>query len=268
MKYSLQGLRKVNEGGDHPDRDAQFNHINEQVKALQQAGQPVISVDAKKKELVGEYKNGGREYQPQGKPVPVNVYDFPDKKKGKVTPYGIYDVLRNEGWVNVGQDHDTAAFAVESIRRWFNSEMRKAAYPHVSELLICADGGGSNGSRVRMWKDELVKLAEESGVTIHVCHFPPGTSKWNKIEHKLFSHISGNWRGRTLESHEVIVELIGAVTTKEGLKVQAVRDTNVYQTGIKISDDQMESIKKRIKPAEFHGEWNYSVYPSDIAEVT
>jgi hypothetical protein len=219
LEYSLQAPRKVREGGAHPDRDAQFDYLNAQVTATLAAGQPVVSVDAKKKELVGPFKNGGQEWQPQGQPEPVNVHDFVDKQVGKAIPYGIYDVGRNAGWVSVGQDHDTAQFAIESLRRWWRS-VGRPTYPQADRLLICADGGGSNGVRVRLWKVALQALADETGLRITVCHLPPGTSKWNKIEHRLFAHISMNWRGRPLVSHEVIVELIGATTTRTGLTVQ------------------------------------------------
>ncbi len=256
--FSLQGNAKMNEGKSHPDRDAQFLHISEQVVKHQAAGQPVISVDTKKKELVGEYKNNGKERQPKGKPEIVGVYDFVDKEKGKAIPYGVYDITRNEAWVSVGIDHDTSSFAVESIRRWWRS-MGKISYPDAKELLITADGGGSNGSRVRLWKTELSALAKELGLTISVCHFPPGTSKWNKIEHRLFSNVAMNWRGRPLTSHEVIVELIGATTTGAGLKVQAALDMSTYPTGTKISDSDMEALD--INRHAFHGDWNYA-FPS------
>ncbi|MDQ2831675.1 MAG: ISAzo13 family transposase [Chloroflexota bacterium] len=259
LEYSLQAPRKVLEGGGHPDRDAQFDYLNGQVTAALAAGQPVISVDAKKKELVGPYKNGGQEWQPQGQPERVNVYDFVDKQVGKAIPYGIYDVGRNTGWVNVGQDHDTAQFAIESLRRWWQS-VGAPTYPQAERLLICADGGGSNGVRVRLWKVALQALADETGLQITVCHLPPGTSKWNKIEHRLFAHISLNWRGRPLVSHEVIVELIGATTTRTGLTVQAVRDTGGYPTKIKVSDEELAAV--RLTPHAFHGEWNYTISPA------
>ncbi len=259
LEYSLQAPRKVLEGGGHPDRDAQFDYLNGQVTAALAVGQPVISVDAKKKELVGPYKNGGQEWQPQGQPERVNVYDFVDKQVGKAIPYGIYDVGRNTGWVNVGQDHDTAQFAIESLRRWWQS-VGAPTYPQAERLLICADGGGSNGVRVRLWKVALQALADETGLQITVCHLPPGTSKWNKIEHRLFAHISLNWRGRPLVSHEVIVELIGATTTRTGLTVQAVRDTGGYPTKIKVSDEELAAV--RLTPHAFHGEWNYTISPA------
>jgi len=262
LEYSLQAPRKTVEGGGHPDRDAQFDYLNGQVTAALAAGQPVVSVDAKKKELVGAYKNGGQEWQPQGQPAAVNVYDFVDKRVGKAIPYGIYDVGRNAGWVNVGQDHDTAQFAIESLRRWWQS-VGLPAYPQADRLLICADGGGSNGARVRLWKVALQALADETGLQITVCHLPPGTSKWNKIEHRLFAHISMNWRGRPLVSHEVIVELIGATTTRTGLTVQAVRDTGSYPTKIKVSDEELAAV--HLTPHAFHGEWNYTINPVAIA---
>jgi len=242
--------------------DAQFDYLNGQVTAALAAGQPVVSVDAKKKELVGAYKNGGQEWQPQGQPAAVNVYDFVDKRVGKAIPYGIYDVGRNAGWVNVGQDHDTAQFAIESLRRWWQS-VGLPAYPQADRLLICADGGGSNGARVRLWKVALQALADETGLQITVCHLPPGTSKWNKIEHRLFAHISMNWRGRPLVSHEVIVELIGATTTRTGLTVQAVRDMGSYPTKIKVSDEELAAV--HLTPHAFHGEWNYTINPVAIA---
>ena len=262
LEYSLQAPRKVLEGGDHPDRDAQFDYLNAQVTAALAAGQPVVSVDAKKKELVGPYKNGGREWQPQGQPEAVNVYDFVDKRVGKAIPYGIYDVGRNAGWVNVGQDHDTAQFASESLRRWWQS-VGRPAYPQAERLLICADGGGSNGVRVRLWKVAVQALADETGLPITVCHLPPGTSKWNKIEHRLFAHISLNWRGRPLVSHEVIVELIGATTTRTGLTVQAVGDTGRYPTKIKVSDEALAAV--HLTPHAFHGEGNYTISPAATA---
>jgi hypothetical protein len=259
LEYSLQAPRKVREGDAHPDRNAQFDYLNEQVRAALAAGQPVVSVDAKKKELVGRFKNGGQEWQPRGQPERVNVYDFVDKQVGKAIPYGIYDVGRNAGWVNVGQDHDTAQFAVESLRRWWRG-VGQPTYLQADRLLICADGGGSNGVRVRLWKVALQALADETGLQLTVCHLPPGTSKWNKIEHRLFAHISMNWRGRPLVSHEVIVELIGATTTRTGLTVQAVRDTGTYPTKIKVSDDALAAV--HLTPHAFHGEWNYTISPA------
>jgi hypothetical protein len=259
LGYRLQANRKVHEGGDHPDRDAQFRHINERAEAFQARGDPVISVDTKKKELVGDFKNGGREWRPQGHPEEVRVHDFVIPELGKANPYGVYDVARDAGWVNVGTDHDTATFAVESIRRWW-AGMGQPAYPQARQLLITADGGGSNGSRVRLWKVELQKLADETGLTISVCHLPPGTSKWNKIEHRLFSFISQNWRGRPLVRHEVIVNLIAATKTKTGLTVRCELDTNPYPAGRKVSDDELAQV--RIEHADFHGEWNYTILPS------
>ena len=262
LGYRLQANRKVREGGDHPDRDAQFRHINEQAEAFQASGNPVISVDTKKKELVGDFKNGGREWRPQGEPEEVRVHDFVIPALGKVNPYGVYDVTRDAGWVNVGTDHDTATFAVESIRRWWTS-MGQPAYPRARRLLITADGGGSNGSRVRLWKVELQKLADETGLAISVCHLPPGTSKWNKIEHRLFSFISQNWRGKPLVSHEVIVNLIAATKTKTGLTVRCELDRNAYPAGRKVSDDELAQI--RLHPDEFHGDWNYTILPSSVS---
>ncbi len=256
--YSLQANVKVREGSAHEDRDAQFRYLNGQVAEHQQAGAPVVSVDTKKKELVGDYKNNGQEWMPQGKPERVQVHDFPDPKVGKAIPYGIYDVAANTGWVSVGQDHDTSAFAVATLRRWWTS-LGQIAYPAASRLLICADGGGSNGYRVRAWKTELAALANETGLAITVCHLPPGTSKWNKIEHRLFSHISMNWRGRPLTSHEVVVDLIGATTTRTGLQVHAELDPGVYQTKVKIDDEQMAAIA--LDRHDFHGEWNYTLRP-------
>jgi hypothetical protein len=259
LDYSLQGNRKLREGSQHPDRNAQFEYLAATVAAFQARQEPVISVDTKKKELVGDFKNNGREWRPQGQPEPVRVHDFADKKLGKAIPYGIYDLTANTGWVSVGIDHDTAEFAVETIRRWWY-KLGQPLYPRASELLITADGGGSNGSRSRLWKVSLQQLADELGLVLSVCHFPPGTSKWNKIEHRLFSQISTNWRGRPLTSHEVIVELIANTTTERGLRVQAELDTNRYQTGIKISKKQLETVN--LFPADFHGEWNYSIRPS------
>ena len=255
LGYSLQANKKTIEGGKHPDRDKQFEHINEKCKEFQKEHQPVISVDTKKKELVGNFKNNGKELRPKKDPINVNVYDFKDPEMGKVNPYGVYDIANNEGWVNVGIDHDTASFAVESIRRWWNM-MGCKVYPEANKIMITADGGGSNGSRVRLWKTELQKLADETGLDILVCHFPPGTSKWNKIEHRLFSHISMNWRGKPLTSYEVIVNLIAGTTTKKGLKVKCTLDTNKYPTGIKITKKQIEELN--IQKEKFHGEWNYT----------
>jgi DDE family transposase len=258
MKYSLQGNAKVVEGKQHPDRDAQFRYLNEQVRQSLEAGTPVISVDTKKKELVGNFKNAGREWQREGEPERVNVHDFADPELGKAIPYGVYDLAEDSGWVNVGTDHDTAAFAVESIRRWWQ-QVGRAAYAVADRLLICADGGGSNGYRLRLWKWELARFASESGLTITACHFPPATSKWNKIEHRLFAHISSNWRGRPLVSHEVIVELIGATSTRSGLQVKAELDLGIYPAGVEVSDKAFAAIPLSTHP--FHGEWNYSITP-------
>jgi len=254
--YSLQGNKKTLEGTSHPDRDAQFQFIAARAKACQEEGQPVISVDTKKKELVGLYKNNGKSYRPKGDPIQVKGHDFIDKDLGKVAPYGVYDLASNEAWVNVGTDHDTAVFAVESIRRWWHL-MGKARYPDATKLMITADSGGSNGSRVRLWKVELQKFANETGLEINVSHFPPGTSKWNKIEHRLFSAISLNWRGQPLVNHEVIVNLIKSTTTRTGLKVHAALDTNQYAKGIKVLDAEMKTLSHH--PEAFHGEWNYSI---------
>jgi DNA-binding phage protein len=258
LGYSLQANAKTLEGAQHPDRNAQFEYLNAEVQTYLAKRWPVISVDAKKKELVGQYAKGGREWQPQGQPEPVKVHDFPDPQLGKAIPYGIYDVGRNLGWVNVGCDHDTASFAVESIRRWW-IQMGNALYKKAKQLLICADSGGSNGYRVRLWKVELQELADTLGVTVTVCHLPPGTSKWNKIEHRLFSHISLNWRGRPLVSHEVIVALIGATTTQTGLRVEAALDSRPYPTRVEVSDEALAQVQ--LRPHQFHGEWNYSILP-------
>src|SRR6266566_3467200 len=240
-RYSLQANAKVLEGTQHADRNAQFQYLNEQVKQFLAAGQPVVSMDAKKQELIGEFKNGGREWQPQGWPERVHVHDFPDPHLGKAIPYGIDDVGRNAGWVTVGQDHDTASFAVATLRRWWQA-VGAQAYPHADRLLICVDGGGSNGSRLRLWKVELQRFATDTGLQVTVCHLPPGTSKWNKIEHRLFAHISMNWRGRPLVSHEVVVKLIGATLTKTGLRVNAKLDKRKYPLKVKVTDDQMRSL--------------------------
>jgi transposase len=258
LGYSLQANRKTFEGKSHPDRNAQFEYINARVQAALKAGEPVISVDAKKKELVGDFKNAGREWQPEGQPEAVRVYDFLIPELGRDTPYGIYDMAHNTGWVNVGTDHDTAAFAVASIRRWWES-MGTANYPQAKRLLMTADGGGSNGSRVRLWKTELQRWADEAGLEISVCHFPPGTSKWNKIEHRLFSFISQNWRGKPLVSHETIVNLIAATTTKTGLKVSCELDRGSYPSGLKVSKEEMRAIN--LQRDTFHGEWNYTISP-------
>jgi len=259
LGYSLQANRKMLEGTDHPDRNAQFEFISDQTKQRLASGNPVISVDTKKKELVGAYKNNGTNWHPEGEPELVKVHDFIDKELGRANPYGVYDIGSNTGWVSVGTDHDTASFAVETIRRWWNT-MGKKRYPDASELMITADGGGSNGSRVRLWKLELQHLADEINIPIHVSHLPPGTSKWNKIEHRLFSHISMNWRGQPLISHEVIVNLIAGTTTRKGLKVHAEIDNSEYPSGIKVNDEEFEKI--RITRHEFHGEWNYKIEPN------
>jgi len=258
MDYSLQSTRKTREGGQHADRDAQFAHIARTVSEYQAVGDPVISVDTKKKELIGDFKNAGKEWQPKGSPEEVRVHDFIDPELGKVAPYGVYDLTTNTGWVNVGIDHDTAEFAVESIRRWWR-EMGEAAYPSARRLLITADCGGSNGNRLRLWRLELQKLADELTVPIQMCHFPPGTSKWNKIEHRMFCHITANWRGRPLISRQVVVNLIGCTTTREGLRSKAGIDENAYQKGIKVSDDILATLA--IERDEFHGEWNYRLSP-------
>jgi len=260
MDYSLQGNRKTKEGADHPDRDAQFRFIAEKTKTFQQAEQPVISVDTKKKELIGEYKNGGQEYQPKGQPIEVNVHDFMDKQKGKAAPYGVYDLSKNMGWVSVGISSDTAEFAVNSIRQWWQ-EMGVEFYANAPALYINADGGGSNGSRVRLWKAELQRLANELGKEIHVSHFPPGTSKWNKIEHKMFCFISKNWRGKPLIDTATIVQLIGNTTTTKGLTITARLDQRIYEIARKVSDDEFQKIA--IKPDPFHGEWNYKIVPQE-----
>ena len=260
--FSLQGNAKTTEGAQHPDRDAQFRYISEQARACQVAGDPVISVDTKKKELVGDFANGGKEYRPKGRPVPVRTHDFMDKDLGKAIPYGVYDVAADAGWVNVGTDHDTAAFAVESIRRWWKA-MGQAAYPHARRLLVTADAGGSNSYRTRAWKAELAALALETGLAVTVCHFPPGTSKWNKIEHRLFSHITMNWRGRPLASHDVIVSTIAATTTRAGLTVRAGLDPGSYPDGVKISDEQMAALP--LDRHDWHGDWNYTLRPEPPA---
>jgi transposase len=258
MDYSLQANRKTAEGSSHPDRNAQFEYIHRKVKEFQSCSQPIISVDTKKKERVGDFKNGGRELRPKGEPEKVRIYDFEIPELGKVAPYGVYDQTRNAGWVNVGTDHDTATFAVESIRKWWIT-MGREAYPEASRLLITADGGGSNGARVRLWKIELQKFANETSLVVSVCHLPPGTSKWNKIEHRLFSYISQNWRGKPLVSHEVIVNLIASTTTRTGLTVKCELDTNKYQKGIKITDKELRQVN--IVRDQFHGEWNYAIHP-------
>jgi hypothetical protein len=260
--FSLQGNAKTIEGQRHPDRDAQFRYINEQVKAHQDTGDPVISVDTKKKENVGEFKNGGREWRPKGQPTATRTHDFPDEQLGKAIPYGVYDLAANAGWVNVGTDHDTAAFAVESIRRWWNAAGR-AAYPEARRLLITADAGGSNGYRTRTWKAEIAAFALETGLPVTVCHFPPGTSKWNRIEHRLFSHITMNWRSRPLTSHEVIVNTIAATTTRTGLTVRAELDPGSYPDGVKVSDEQMAALP--LDRHDWHGDWNYTLRPEPPA---
>jgi transposase len=265
LGYSLQSTRKTREGGQHPDRDAQFNHIARTAAQYQAAGDPVISVDTKKKELVGDFKNGGREWQPKGDPEQVRVHDFIDPELGKVAPYGVYDVAANQGWVSVGIDHDTAEFAVESIRRWWK-EMGHPRYPKACCLLITADCGGSNGYRVRLWRLQLQKLADELRLVIQVCHVPPGTSKWNKIEHRMFCHITNNWRGRPLISREVVVNLIGRTTTDQGLKIRSRLDDNTYEAGLKVSDQELATLA--IERDEFHGEWNYRLRPREQSIAT
>jgi len=260
--FSLQGNATTIEGGQHPDRDAQFCYLNDQAGQHLDAGDPVISVDTKKKELVGPYKNNGKEWRPAGDPEQVKVHDFIDPTQGKANPYGVYDLAADTGWVSVGTDHDTAAFAVATIRRWWQSAA--ASYPNASRLLITADGGGSNGYRTRLWKTELAALAAETGLAITVCHLPPGTSKWNKIEHRLFSHISMNWRGRPLTSHDVIVQSIASTTTRTGLTVHAELDADTYPTGVKIPDAQMKALHDdgTLQPHEWHPEWNYTLTPT------
>ena len=258
LGYSLQANQKTLEGSEHPDRNAQFEYLNGAVQQQLWAGEPCISVDTKKKELIGPFKNGGRELRPKGEPEQVRMHDFMIRDLGRVTPYGVYDLAQNEAWVSVGVDHDTAAFAVESIRRWWWS-MGAILYPEATRLLITADAGGSNGYRLRLWKVELQKLADETGLEIAVCHFPPGTSKWNKIEHRLFSAITQNWRGKPLVSHEVVVNLIGATTTKTGLRVRSELDSNQYPAGRSVSDDELATL--HFQPDAFHGDWNYSLLP-------
>src|ERR1700733_9931748 len=256
--YNLQVNRKTREGDSHPDRDAQFEYIAKQVRSFQRRGQPVVSVDTKKKELVGDFKNAGQEWQPEGSPEEVRCKDFKDKALGKVAPYGVYDQTNDEGWVSVGIDHDTAEFATETLRRWW-SHMGIRVYPRAKGLLVTADGGGSNSSRSRLWKVALQGLTDEIGLGITVCHFPPGTSKWNKIEHRMFCHITENWRGRPLISRAVVVNLIGNTKTKTGLRINAELDTNTYKTGLKVTDEEFASIK--ITRSEFHGDWNYTILP-------
>ena len=257
--FSLQANRKTREGGKHPDRNAQFEYINGRVKRFLKRRQPAISVDTKKKELVGDFKNGGREYQPKGRPEEVRVHDFVDKELGKAIPYGVYDLKNNEGWVSVGIDHDTAEFAANTILRWWR-EMGQERFPRASEMLIMADGGGSNSVRCRLWKFALQRVADKTGLKLTVCHFPPGTSKWNKIEHRLFAFITQNWRGKPLVTLRAIVELIGHTKTSTGLTVKAAIDDATYPSGIKVSDEKLSQIK--IMRHEFHGEWNYSISPS------
>jgi transposase len=261
LGYSLQANRKTLEGSSHADRDQQFQHINQQVTQLLTQRQPVISVDTKKKELVGDFKNPGAELRPKGDPEKVRVHDFVIPELGRAAPYGVYDLANNSGWVSVGVDHDTSAFAVETIRRWWHS-MGQQSYPQATELLITADSGGSNGSRVRLWKVELQRFADETGLELRVCHLPPGTSKWNKIEHRLFSFISQNWRGKPLVSHQVIVDLISATSTKAGLKVRAQIDSNLYPAGRKVSDKEVSAL--HIERDAFHGEWNYKILPRSL----
>ena len=259
LGFSRQVNRKADEGANHPDRDAQFEHINARVIAAQAAGEPVISVDTKKKELVGAFRNGGSEYRPQGEPQRVKVHDFVDKALGKVVPYGVYDVAANEGWVSIGITADTAEFAVQSIRTW------RARYPTARSLTITADCGGANGARVRLWKTELQKLADETGLIVHVHHYPPGTSKWNRIEHRLFCHITQNWRGRPLTDRLAVVELIGATTTRTGLKVECAIDARTYEKGVKVSNAEMASLN--ITGDQFHPEWNYTIKPRQSAKA-
>jgi hypothetical protein len=258
LGYSLKSVRKSTEGTSHPDRNAQFEHINATAADFLARGNPVISVDTKKKELVGDFKNGGKEWQPAGKPDKVLVHDFPSDGHGKAIPYGVYDMARNEAYVSVGRDHDTPAFAVASIRRWWMT-MGRPAYPDATALFITADGGGSNGYRARAWKAELQRLADELRIPIRVSHFPPGTSKWNKIEHRLFCHITENWRGRPLRTFETVVELIGNTRTAKGLRVKAKLDTGTYPTGVTVSDAEMKALE--LHPDPFHGEWNYELHP-------
>jgi hypothetical protein len=259
--YSLQANRKTREGKDHPDRNAQFEYISRQVQRVQKRGQPVVSVDTKKKELVGDFKNPGQEWRPKENPQKVRTHDFKDKELGKAIPYGVYDLANNQGWVSIGIDHDTAHFAANSIRRWWD-DMGNKRFPRAMELLITADGGGSNGYRCRLWKVALQGLADQLDLKLRICHFPPGTSKWNKIEHRLFSYITSNWRGQPLVDLKTIVNLIASTTTKTGLVVQAALDTNMYETGIKVTDEEMA--KLRITPCSFHGEWNYTIVPRKL----
>jgi hypothetical protein len=261
LDFSLQAVRKTHEGADPPDRDAQFHYIARKVQQFQHRGQPVISVDTKKKELVGLFKNAGREWQPKGEPVAANAYDFPSLADGKAIPYGVYDLAQNEGWVSVGTDHDTSAFAVASIRQWW-VRMGRPTYPAATELLITADSGGSNSARTRLWKVELQRLADQTGLRISICHFPPGTSKWNKIEHRMFCHITTNWRGRPLVTYQVVVSLIAHTTTTHGLKIHARLDRCHYPTGVKVTKDEWAALN--LKPDEFHGAWNYTIAPTGV----
>ena len=258
LDYSLQGNRKTREGSSHPDRNAQFEYINQQVAAFQRRGKPIVSVDTKKKELVGDFKAVGREWRPAGEPEPVRVHDFADPRLGKVIPYGVYDLTANTGWVSVGTDHDTAEFAGATLWQWW-WRMGRKAYPNATALLITADAGGSNAARSRLWKVVVQQLANRTGLRISVCHFPPGTSKWNKIEHRMFAHITENWRGKPLVSHEVIVKLIGHTKTRKGLRVRAALDKRQYPTGKKVEDKELEAVN--IRRADFHGDWNYTITP-------
>jgi Rhodopirellula transposase DDE domain len=260
LGYSLQAPSKQKEGTAHPDRDAQFVYLNDQVNAFMESGDPVISVDTKKKELVGEFSNGGREYHPKGEPTRTKTHDFVDKELGRAVPYGVYDLANDEGWVSVGDTADTSTFAVEAIRRWWR-QMGSQRFGDASRLLVTADAGGSNGYRVKLWKVELAKLAEETGLCITVCHYPPGTSKWNRIEHRMFSFISMNWRGRPLVTYRTIVELISATTTKKGLTIRAEEDLNYYETGTKVTKAELAAVP--LTPHEFHGDWNYTIAPSN-----
>jgi len=257
--FSLQGNRKSKEGSQHPDRNAQFEYIDSKVSVFIENNQPAVSIDTKKKELVGEYKNGGREWRPSKDPVIVSTHDFPEKEQGKAVPYGIYDLANNEGWVSVGITHDTAEFATESIYRWW-SEMGKKRYPKAESLLIMADSGGSNGARNKLWKVTLQKLANAIGIRLHISHFPPGTSKWNKIEHRLFCFVTNNWRGQPLTSFQVIVNLIASTTNSKGLKVKAALDTNIYETGIEVTEEELKKVN--LQRDKFHGEWNYIISPN------
>lgn len=260
LQYSLQGTRKTLEGASHPDRNAQFEYINAQVVHFHRRGQPVISVDTKKKELIGDFGNKGKEYRPKGQPEKVRIHDFLDSELGKAIPYGVYDIRKNTGWVSVGVNHDTAEFAVQTIYRWW-MDMGRKVYPYAKKLLITADGGGSNGNRNRLWKVQLQRFADKTGLDVNVCHFPPGTSKWNKIEHRMFSHITENWRGRPLISHEVIVNLIANTRTKAGLRIKAKLDTRSYAAGLRVTDEDLGAVN--IHPADFHGEnWNYRIKPN------